>query len=49
MISQSVLFSTDLEFNPLKPAVQDKFTYFPVMLVNGSEVLSQTVQNWLEV
>ena len=49
MISQSVLLSTDLEYNPLKAAVQDKFTYFPIMLVNGLEVLSQTVQNWLEV
>ena len=49
MISQSVLLSTDLEYNPLKPTVQDKFTYFPIMLVNGTEVISQTVQNWLEV
>ena len=49
MISQSVLLSTDLEYNPLKAAVQDRFTYFPIMLVNGLEVLSQTVQNWLEV
>ncbi|XP_045192990.2 centromere protein L-like [Mercenaria mercenaria] len=49
VIGQAVLFSTDLEYNPLKPTLQSHFTYFSNMLVRGPETLSQTVQNWLEV
>lgn len=49
VISQAVLFSTDLEYNPLKPSLQPHFTYFANMLVRGPETVSQTIQNWLEV
>ncbi|XP_060594309.1 centromere protein L-like [Ruditapes philippinarum] len=49
VISQAVLFCTDLEYNPLKPSLQSHFTYFSNMLVRGPETLSQTVQNWMEV
>lgn len=49
VICQAVLFSTDLEYNPLKPSIQSHFTYFSNMLIRGPESLSQTVQNWLEV
>lgn len=49
VISQAVLFSTDLEYNPLKPSLESHFTYFSNILIRGPETLSQTIQNWIEV
>ncbi|KAL4234736.1 hypothetical protein ACF0H5_006378 [Mactra antiquata] len=49
VISQAVLFSTDLEYNPLKAEIKEEFTYFACMLIRGPESVSQTLQNWIEV
>ena len=49
VVSQAVLFTTDLEFNPLKPLLQDEFTYFACMIVRGPVVHTETIQNWVEV
>ncbi|XP_052817359.1 centromere protein L-like [Mya arenaria] len=49
VLCEAVLFSTDLEYNPLKQEQQSEFTYFSTALIHGPVVLSETLQNWLEV
>ncbi|KAH3778395.1 centromere protein L-like [Dreissena polymorpha] len=49
VVCQAVLFSTDLEFKPLRPEELDNFTYYSSMLIHGPVAVSDTVQNWLEV
>ncbi|WAR11885.1 hypothetical protein MAR_026118, partial [Mya arenaria] len=48
VLCEAVLFSTDLEYNPLKQEQQSEFTYFSTALIHGPVVLSETLQNWLE-
>lgn len=49
VLCQAVLFSTDLQYNPVKPDVQEHFTYYSSMVMRGPVALTDTVLNWIEV